>query len=77
MPGSMRLEDAAGLLSTDWEGESSTLGGFLVERIERLPRVGERLVIDGVRVEVEGMAGSTVASVLAVPATEQRGGEMP
>ncbi|HCR04055.1 MAG TPA: HlyC/CorC family transporter [Gemmatimonadetes bacterium] len=77
LPGSLRLEDAAGLLSTDWEGESSTLGGFLVERIERLPRVGERLVIDGVRVEVEGMAGSTVASVLAVPATEQRGGETP
>ena len=48
-------------------------------RLERLPRVGERFVIDGVRVEVEGITGRTVASVLAVPAVaaDERGGEAP
>ena len=79
LPGSLRLEDAASLLSAGWEGESSTLGEFLMARLERLPRVGERFVIDGVRVEVEGITGGTVASVLAVPAAvaEQSGDEAP
>ena len=79
LPGSLRLEDAASLLSAGWEGESSTLGEFLMARLERLPRVGERFVIDGVRVEVEGITGGTVASVLAVPAVvaEQSGDEAP
>ena len=79
LPGSLRLEDAASLLSAGWEGESSTLGEFLMARLERLPRVGERFVIDGVRVEVEGITGRTVASVLAVPAVaaDERGGEAP
>ena len=79
LPGSLRLEDAASLLSAGWEGESTTLGEFLMGRLERLPRVGERFVIDGVRVEIEGMTGRTVVSVLAVPAVaaEQSGGEAP
>jgi putative hemolysin len=68
LPGSLRLEDAASLLSASWKGESSTLGEFLMAGLERIPRVGERFVIDGVRVEVEGMTGNTVVSVLAVPA---------
>ena len=79
LPGSLRLEDAASLLGAGWEGESSTLGEFLMGRLERLPRVGERFVMDGVRVEVERMTGRTVVSVLAVPAVaeEQRWGEAP
>ena len=79
LPGSLRLGDAASLLGADWEGESATVGGFLTERLERLPRVGESFVIDGVHVEVEGMAGRAVASVLAEPvwAPKRDGGDAP
>src|SRR6185437_11533656 len=31
LPGSIRLEDAAGLLGAGWVGEAATLGGFLME----------------------------------------------
>lgn len=73
LPGAVRLEEAAQLLDAEWAGSSATLAGFLMERIERLPRSGEEFVIDGVAVEVESMAGRTVVSVLAAPA---RAGEV-
>ena len=68
LPGSLRLEDAASLLGVHWEGEATTLAGFLMERLERLPKVGESLVIDGVQVEVGEMAGRIVEWVLVLPA---------
>ncbi|MSR35889.1 MAG: HlyC/CorC family transporter [Gemmatimonadetes bacterium] len=71
LPGSLRLEDAASLLGAGWEGEAATLGGFLMERLERLPRVGERVVIDGVAVEIEAMSGRGVASVVATPTLDE------
>jgi len=67
LPGSVRLDEAIHLLGADWEGTSATLAGFLMERIERLPRSGEEFVIDGVPVEVERMEGRTVVSLLAQP----------
>jgi putative hemolysin len=68
LPGSLRLEEAATLLGAGWIGESATLGGFLMERLERLPRAGERLTIDGVALEIEAMSGRGVTSVVATPA---------
>jgi CBS domain containing-hemolysin-like protein len=68
LPGALRLEEAASLLSVGWSGESATLGGFLMERLERLPRAGERLVIDGVALEIEAMSGRGVATIVATPA---------
>jgi len=73
LAGSMRLEEAARLLGAGWVGEASTLGGFLMERLERLPRGGERLVIDGVVVDIEAMSGRGVASVVATPAAAGEG----
>lgn len=75
LPGSTRLEEAVQLLGTDWEGESATVAGFLMERIERLPRSGEEFVIDGVPVEVEHMSGRTVESILAQPVEPGQEGE--
>ena len=67
LPGSLRLEEAAALVGAGWIGDAASLSGFLTERLERLPRAGDRLVIDGVKVEVEGMAGRTVSWVVATP----------
>jgi putative hemolysin len=64
LPGSLRLHAAAELLGADWEGESSTVGGFVAECLGRVPRVGEELVIRDVHLEIESMAGRKVGAVL-------------
>jgi CBS domain containing-hemolysin-like protein len=57
MPGSLSLPEAAGVLDLgDLEDESDTIGGYVVARIGRLPRKGDRLEVGGWVV--------TVASVL-------------
>jgi CBS domain containing-hemolysin-like protein len=40
-----------------------------MERLGRLPRVGDRLTIDGVEIEVERMRGRAVESLLVRPLT--------
>ena len=66
-PGSMRRDEAAMWVGAEWEGESSTVAGLLMEHLGRLPRAGEKLVIEDVPVEVEAMNGRMVTSVLAGP----------
>jgi CBS domain containing-hemolysin-like protein len=77
LPGALRLEEAATLLGAGWSGEAATLGGFLTERLERLPRAGERMVIDGVTLDVEAMSARGVATVIAGPAVARAGGIHP
>jgi CBS domain containing-hemolysin-like protein len=48
-------------------GESDTVGGLVVEHLGRVPQPGERLVLDGVEVEVEEVEQYVVRSVLARP----------
>lgn len=67
LPGSMRREEAAEWVGAEWEGESTTVAGLLMEHLGRLPQTGEKLLIDQVPVEVEAMKGRTVTSVLAWP----------
>jgi putative hemolysin len=76
LPGSLRLTAAARHLGVHWEGESATLGGFVMERLGHVPQVGEQVVLGHIRLEVETMAGRRVASVLAdsaVAAEVERG----
>lgn len=68
LPGSLRLQAAADLIGADWEGESATVAGFVMERLGRIPKPGEQLVIEHVPVKIERMAGRTVISILAGPA---------
>lgn len=70
LPGSLRLQAAAELIGADWEGDSATVGGFVMERLGRIPKPGEQLVIEHVPVRVERMAGRTVVSILAGPAMD-------
>jgi CBS domain containing-hemolysin-like protein len=76
LPGSLRLTAAAQHLGVHCEGESATLGGFVMERLGHVPQVGEQVVLGHIRLEVETMAGRRVASVLAdsaVAAEVERG----
>lgn len=67
LPGWLRLDEAEPWIGMLWEGEADTVGGRVMEELGHVPRAGETVEIDGVRVEVESVSGHAVASVLATP----------
>ena len=73
LPGWLRVDEAEPWLGILWSGEADTVGGRVMEELGHVPRPGETLEIDGVRLEVEQVAGHAVAYVLATP-WELRGG---
>jgi putative hemolysin len=51
--GSLRVDDLNRMLDLDLEeGEYDTLAGLVLERLERIPRAGERVREDGLWLEV-------------------------
>ena len=75
LPGRLRLDEAEEWIHVMWEGVSTTVGGFIIERLGHIPAVGEESTIDGVDISVESVEGHVVTSVLArpVPVTDQGG----
>lgn len=73
LPGDMLLDEVAPWVGVPWEGESDTVGGLVMERLGRIPEVGEGLEIDGVEVEVEAKEGHAILTVLARPLTDEPG----
>jgi CBS domain containing-hemolysin-like protein len=67
LPGRLRLDEAEIWIHAPWRGVSTTVGGFVTERLGHLPEVGECAEIDGVRIEVEAVENHVVTSVLAQP----------
>lgn len=63
------LKDLTGLaqLPGDEAGDFHTLGGFMMARINRVPTIGDRIVIDSFRFEVVVMDGRRVDRVLIIP----------
>jgi CBS domain containing-hemolysin-like protein len=75
LPGTVRLDLAAPWVGVLWEADSYTVAGFLMERLGRLPVAGDRLDVDGVKVEVERMRGRVVESLLVTPVPRGREGD--
>ncbi|MEX2080682.1 MAG: hemolysin family protein [Dehalococcoidia bacterium] len=67
LPGIFQVGDAAAHTGAAWSGHADTVGGLVTEVLERLPLPGEKLVIDGVEVEVESVARHAVTSILVRP----------
>ncbi|HEX2091849.1 MAG TPA: hemolysin family protein [Longimicrobiaceae bacterium] len=67
LPGFLRLDEAEQWIGVYLEGEADTVGGRVVEELGHLPEPGERVIIEGVELEVEAVANHAVDSVLAVP----------
>ncbi len=63
------VKDALGLkaLPEEESGDFHTLGGFLMARMKRVPRVADHVIVDGWRFEVVDMDGHRVDKVLVVP----------
>lgn len=69
MPGAMRLDEAAALIGVDWrDGDVTTLAGYVILRLGRIPAAGERTEIDGVGVEIERVDQRAITSLLITPA---------
>jgi CBS domain containing-hemolysin-like protein len=64
LPGLMRLDQAAPLIGRPWTGRADTVGGHIVELLQRVPEPGEKVVVDGVSVEIEAGDDGAVASVI-------------
>jgi len=76
LPGVLRpdeLQETTGLRVPD-DGPYETLGGLLMYRLGRVPDEGDAVVVDGVRVEVDRMAGRRVERV-RVSEEPHEGGE--
>jgi len=63
------IKDLTGLHQlVDEEGAGfHTLGGLMMARINRIPSVGDRFMVDGFRFEVVDMDGRRVDRVLIIP----------
>lgn len=67
MSGRMRVDEAHEWLGVLWEGESDTVGGIVAEALGRVPRPGDRALIEGVEVEVESVEHLAVHTLLVRP----------
>jgi CBS domain containing-hemolysin-like protein len=63
LPGSMRVEEAARALGVAWSGYANTVGGFVIERLGRVPRRGETFPLDGLTFEVEGVHRNLITAL--------------
>lgn len=67
LPGRLRLDEVEEWIHVAWTGVSTTVGGFVTERMGHIPAVGEESTIDGVEIRVESVEDHVVTSVLARP----------
>ena len=73
LPGDMLLHETRSWVGARWEGEPDTVAGLIMQRLGRIPRQGDAVVIEGVAVEVEAVERRRVLSVLASPAGQTPG----
>jgi putative hemolysin len=68
------VKDTIGLarLPGEGEGDFHTLGGFMMSRVNRIPKVGDKITVAGFRFEVAVMDGRRVDRVLIVPPKPKR-----
>jgi putative hemolysin len=67
LPGGLRMHEVEQWIGIPWEGETQTVGGRVIESLGHLPSGGERVMIEGVEVEVEKVRNRTIVSILVKP----------
>jgi CBS domain containing-hemolysin-like protein len=73
MPGSLSLPEAAGVLELgDLEDESDTIGGYVIARIGRLPRKGDRVEVGDWTANVESVVRRRIDRLRFEPQLEKR-----
>jgi putative hemolysin len=64
LPGSMRLDQAAPLVGSQWRGRDGTVGDRAIAELGHVPEPGEELDVDGLHVEVEAVESNAVVFVI-------------
>jgi len=64
LPGSMRLDQAAPLVGTQWRGRDGTVGDRVIASVGHVPESGEEIDVDDLHMEIEAVEGSAVVSVI-------------
>jgi CBS domain containing-hemolysin-like protein len=70
LPGTAQLDDLEGTLGLEFETDTSevtTIGGYLMIQLGRVPVVGDALMMNGIRILVARMDGSRVVTVRIEP----------
>ena len=67
LSGMLLLDHAEEWTGVAWRGESDTVGGLVFDTAGDLPAPGDRIMVDGVEVEVETVADNRIVSVLVTP----------
>jgi CBS domain containing-hemolysin-like protein len=72
VPGSLRIDEASDRLNVRLpEGEYETIAGFLMDRLSRIPRRGDRVEHEKWRLRVLSMHRRRVVQVLIEPSSEE------
>lgn len=71
VPGIIRLDDVEGFTRNIWKGEATTVGGYIIECIERIPKTGETVNIKGIEVKIEKVEKNTISSILILPLSRE------
>jgi CBS domain containing-hemolysin-like protein len=73
LPGSMRPAAAEPWVGEQWEGSAATLGGLIVNRLGRLPVVGERIELPNAEVTILEVTLTTIAWMAVRPRRARAG----
>ena len=65
LPGPMAVDDAAAVLGTTWDTETTTVAGLVTEALGHIPAPRERVIIGDYEFEVERVAERALESVIA------------
>ena len=64
LPGMLRLDEVKNWIGREWEGDMDTVGGFILEVLDRVPEAGEIVEIGDVRVEISEVSHNAVRWIL-------------
>ncbi|ADJ27082.1 hemolysin family protein [Nitrosococcus watsonii] len=64
LPGLLRVEENVLWTGLPWHSQANTVADHITSVLERIPEPGERVIIDGLEVEIEELDGSAIRSVL-------------
>ena len=67
LPASMNLDSAASCMRVRWEHDAATVGGVVLATFGHLPKPGDQVTIQGVKVEVASVGRMGVTSVIVTP----------
>lgn len=64
LPGLLRVEEMMLWIGIAWHSQANTVAGHIISVLERIPKPGEQVTIEGLEVEIEELDGPVIRSVL-------------